>query len=425
MRLTMEAKRGVTGKLAAKYRGCKSRKERSQMLDELVDLAGYHRKYACYLLCHYGKRRYVRLPGGELRLLVVGRKNRRKRADRRRKYGEEVQEELVLLWDCFGLCGKRLKEAIPDFLPSLLKLGRFERDGEIHRALLSVSASSIDRLLAPERAKRLPKGISHTKPLSILKAGIPIVVSSELNTVDPGHYQIDLVGHDGGNPNGQFAFSLNAVELSSGWIELRVILNKAHSWTKKALEDIKANAPVPIVSFHSDNDTSFLNEPVQSWCSGESIPYFRGRPYHSNDTCYIEQKNYNIVRQAVGYFRYETEEEIALIEALYCYLRPLVNFFFPSARLLEKVRDGSRIRRRYDKPQSPYRRLLANDRVDPALKTRLRHLKSHLDPFQLRANVSAIQEQLLALQKKKGGAILFPGPSYPQAGEILERRLHG
>jgi len=425
MRLTMDQKRGVTGRLAAKYRGCRSRKERTRILDEMVELTGYHRKYAIHLLRNYGKRRHVRLAGGELRLLILGRKNRRKRADRPRKYGEAVRQELVFLWDCFGLCGKRLKEAIRDLLPSLLKLGHFEKDGETHQALLAVSASTIDRLLAPERAKRLPKGISHTKPLSLLKAGIPIVVSSELNTVDPGHYQIDLVGHDGGNPNGQFGFSLNAVELSSGWIELRVVLNKAHSWTKKALQDIKANAPVPVLSLHSDNDSSFLNEPLQSWCADESIQYLRGRPYHSNDTCYIEQKNYNIVRQAVGYFRYETEEEIALIEALYFYLRPLVNFFFPSSRLLEKVRDGSRIRRRYDKPQSPYRRLLANERVDAALKTRLRHLKSQLDPFQLRANVSALQDQLIALQKKKGGAILFPGPSYPQAGEILERRLHG
>jgi hypothetical protein len=180
------------------------------------------------------------------------------------------------------------------------------------------------------------------------------VISSELPVDKPGTYQIDLVGHDGGNPNGQFAFSLNAIELYSGWVEPRILLNKAQRWSKEAVQSIRIASPIPLQGLHSDNDSAFLNEPLQSWCASQGIPYARGRPYHSNDTCYVEQKNFNIVRQAVGYARYETEEEVALIAKLYDNLRLLINFFYPSMKLLEKKRVNGRIRKRYvSRPRLP------------------------------------------------------------------------
>jgi hypothetical protein len=131
------------------------------------------------------------------------------------------------------------------------------------------------------------------------------------------------------------------------------------------------------------------------------------------------------VRQAVGYFRYESEEEVELIGQLYEQLRLLVNFFYPSSRLVEKVREGSRIRRRYDRPQSPFRRLVANEAVPGEVKLKLHHCKARLDPFSLRAGVSEIQERLIELQKRKGTAILYPGPAYPQARQWMRQRLFG
>jgi hypothetical protein len=426
MRLTMDQKRAVTGKLAAKYRGCKSRKARSRILKQVVELTGYHRKYAAWMLRNYGKRRVVSVGPKESVLLVVGRKNKRRPTKRPKKYGKAVAEQIEFLWDAFGLCGKRMKQAIPDMVGSLIRRGHFRKDDEVHRKLIEISAATIDRLLAQERARRKLKGSTLTKPISLLKSQIPIVTSSELDTQNPGHFQIDLVGHDGGNLNGHFARSLNAIELSSGWIETRVVINEAQRWTKEALGSIKDGSPVAIKSIHSDNDSAFINERVQSWCTQEHIPYARGRPYHSNDTCYIEQKNYNIVRQAVGYFRYESPEEVALISELYDNLRPLVNYFYPSAKLVAKKRvGGSRIKRLYDSPKSPCRRLLDNEAVPDAVKIKLRHWKHNLDPFELKANVTRIQEQLTELQKAKAGAILFPGPSYPKARERMARRLFG
>lgn len=426
MRLTMGEKRAVVGKLAAKYRGCKSRKERGEILDDVVELTEYNRHYAAWMLRHYGLARVVRRSNGEMVRLVTGRRNKRKPMQRSRKYDEAVREELIYIWDAFGLCGKRIKAMMRDILPPLVMRGRFDAEDEIHEKLLQISAASIDRLLAEERAKRKLKGSSHTKPTSLLKLQIPIVVSSELERIEPGHYQIDLVGHDGGNPNGQFAFSLNAVELLCGWIEPRILLNKAQRWTREALRDIRGEAAVPIRSIHSDNDSAFINAKLQRWCSENRIIYGRGRPYHSNDTCFVEQKNYDIVRQAVGYHRYESDEEIALIAELYENLRLLVNFFYPSAKLLKKIRrGGGRIQRVYDEPKSPFRRLMESEAVPGALKIKLRHRRGKLDPFELKANISRIQDQLLELVRRKSLRPLYPGPFYPKAAERMHRQLFG
>ena len=426
MRLTMDQKRAVSGILAGNYRGCKSRKERIRILDEMLELTKYNRHYAAWLLRHYGKRRFVRSSSGKLVRLVVGKKNKRRPTRRPRKYGEAVKRELAYIWDAFGLCGKRMKAMMRDILPVLVARGRIQAKEEIYQKLSEISAATIDRLLKDERAKRKPKGNTHTRPTSLLKLQIPILISSELNTREPGHYQIDLVGHDGGNPNGHFAFSLNAVELLFGWIEPRSLLNKAQRWTKEALISIKDEAPVPMLSLHSDNDSAFINEKLQGWCVENHIPYFRGRPYHSNDTCYVEQKNYDIIRQAVGYHRYETEEEVALIAELYETLRLLVNFFYPSAKLLEKLRlaDG-RIRSRYDEPKSPFRRLIECKAVPAALKIKLRHRRQHLDPFELKANITSIQDRLIELVRRKNMKILYPGPAYPKATERMHQRLFG
>lgn len=421
----MDQKRAVTGELAAKYRGCKSLKERSKILDEVVELTGYHRKHAAWMLRNYGKRRVVSVGPRESVLLVVGKKNKRRPTVRPRKYDRAVQEQIELIWDTFPLCGKRLKAGMVDYIPPLIRRGHFEEGSEVHRKLLEISAATIDRLLAPVRAKEKLRGSTLTKPTSILKSQIPIMTSSELDTENPGHYEIDLVGHDGGNPNGHFARSLNAMELSSGWIEPRIVINEARRWTAEALEDIKSRAPILMLSLHSDNDSAFINQRIQGWCQEQQILYSRGRPYHSNDTCHIEQKNYDIVRQAVGYFRYESEEEVALVAELYENLRLLVNYFYPSARLVRKERVGSRIKRHYEAPKSPYRRLLENKAVPKAVKLKLRVKKHGLDPFELKAKVTAIQERLLELQREKAGRILYPGPSYPGAREQMRGRLFG
>jgi len=422
----MDQRRAVTGKLAAKYRGCAGRAQRSRILRQVQELTGYNRHYAAWLLRNFGKTRLLRDAQGKPVRLVVGRRNPRRPVVRQRTYDETVKKLLIVVWECFDqMCGKRLVAILPDVLPLLAKRKGLTEAQPAYRKLLHISAATIDRLLKQPRAKRRLKGIAHTKPSSLLKNSIPIVISSELPVDQPGYYQIDLVGHDGGNPNGHFAFSLNAVELFSGWVEPRILLNKAHRWSMQALKTIHALAPVPLKGLHSDNDSAFLNEPLQRWCAAQQIPYTRARPYHSNDTCYVEQKNFNIVRQALGYARYETQEEVALIGQLYENLRLLVNFFYPSMKLLEKTRVHGRIRKRYDPPSTPARRLLACAAVPAQTKNWLHQQLRELDPFVLKNRITGLQSQLLSLVRTKNLKIQYPGPAYPHAKERLSRVLFG
>jgi len=422
----MNQKRAVIGKLSKKYRGVKTKSDRIKILDDVVEITGYHRHYAAWLLRNYDKRKTVSGSTGEPVRLIVGLPTKRQKVDRPRTYDESVKRELVFIWEWFDqMCGKRLVALLPDILPVLVQQDRVTEGDDVYRKLIHISAATIDRILKPERAKRRLTGTTHTKPSSILKSQIPIIISSELNVTEPGHYQLDLVGHDGGNPNGHFSFTLNAVELSSGWVEPRILQNKAHRWAKEAIKDIKSRCPLPIASLHSDNDSVFINEHLQSWCVQQHIPYSRARPYHSNDTCYVEQKNYNIVRQAIGYARYDSQEEVAVIGKLYENLRLLINFFYPSMKLLKKYRVGSRIHKTYDTPKSPFRRILDSPQVPNTLKIKLRYQKRHLDPFALKKTIASLQGKLLELVRRKNMKILHPGPNYPQALEKHSKRLYG
>jgi hypothetical protein len=426
MRLTMDQKRALTGKLAAHYRGLKGRAARTQVLNDVVRATEYNRHYAAWVCRNFDKERIVRATDGTVIRLVVGRRNKRHCRARPRKYDGAVKSLLVYVWDCFDqMCGKRLVALLPQMLALLLKYKKVSKTDATYQKLQQISAATIDRLLKEERARRRLKGIAHTRPSTALKNSIPVVVSSELRTEEPGHYQIDLVGHDGGNPNGHFAFTLTAVELYSGWVEPRSMLNKAHRWSKQAIESVKSSSPIAVKSLHSDNDSSFLNEPLQSWCAQHSIPYRRARPYHSNDTCYVEQKNYNIVRQTVGYARYETEEEVALMGKLYEKLRLLINYFYPSMKLLEKKRVNGRIRKRYDRPKTPAARLLESAVVPAAAKRRLRQQLRTLDPLVLRKQISDMQTRLLTLVRRKDMKILYPGPAYPGARERMKAEIYG
>jgi hypothetical protein len=426
MRMNMAKKRVLTEAQAGKYRGLARRKDRGRVLDDLVKLTRYNRHYAAWLLRNYGRRRLVRAADGRMVRLVVGRRNRRRASARACRYDERVRELLVLVWDTFDqMCGKRLAAILPAVLPTMGKHRLISRREPACEKLLQLSAATIDRLLRPERAARRLKGIGHTKPSTALKNTIPIATSSEVERGEPGHFQIDLVGHEGGNPNGQFAFTLSAVDLYSGWFEPWPLLNKAHRWAKEALQRLKEASPVALKSLHSDSDCAFINEPVQRWAREATVPYRRGRPYHSNDTCWVEQKNFAIVRCAVGYARYETDQEVALLRALYGKLRLLVNFFYPSVKLLEKRRVNGKIRRRYDRPTTPAQRLLSCAAVSPASKRALRRQLQSLDPIELKKQITAIQRKLLRLVRSKGMTILNPGPAYPKATERMSLQLFG
>ena len=400
MGLTMGERRALTEQVARRYRSA-SRKDKTVILGEFVEATGYTRKYAIHLLNSWGRTRVVRIDGQTVRL-VVGRPRRTKRRSRPRRYDQEVLKALRQIWYVFDfMCGKRLVVVLRTMLPVLDSFGEIPLSDQVRAKLLSISAATIDRLLQPERVRLQIKGRTHTKPGSLLKHQIPIRTFADWNEQEPGFFEIDLVGHDGGDASGDFCHTLTLTDVDTGWVELHGLNNKAQRWTHAALEDARQSLPIPLKGIDTDNGSEFINHHLVGFCHEHQITFTRGRPYRKNDTCYVEQKNGHVVRRAVGYHRYDTDEELAALNAVYATLGLLVNFFYPSVKLIKKTRCGSKVRRIHDEPQTPFQRMLLSPAVDAEAKGRLKQQFSALNPVALKRKLTRLTDHLLHVHADK------------------------
>ncbi len=216
------------------------------------------------------------------------------------------------------------------------------RLAEVRGKLLSISASTIDRLLAPDRARLSLTGRAGTKPGTLLKHQIPVRTFSEWDDALPGFVEIDLVGHEGGVIRGEYCQTLDVTDVATGWTETRAVKNKAQVHVFAAIKEIREALPFPLLGIDSDNGSEFINNELHRYCQDKRITFTRSRAYKKNDGCYVEQKNWSVVRRNVGYARFDTLEELAVLNELYAFLREHTNFFMPSAKLLSKTRTAPR-----------------------------------------------------------------------------------
>jgi hypothetical protein len=390
MRLTMKARQEVTKATAGQYLGA-SKKEKTKILDQLIGTTGYSRWYARLVLRHEGRR----LQTDQQTIVVVERKSRTKRK-RARRYDERVQTALVKLWRIMDyICGKRLQPMLPELLPVLERYNEFGCDRETRAKLLRVSAASIDRLLQPERRKYELRGRSGTKPGTLLKKQIPIRTFAEWDEQRPGFVEIDLVAHDGGQAAGDYCQTLDLTDIATTWTETMAVRNKAQAWVFAALKEMRQKLPFSLLGIDSDNGSEFINKYLVEYCKEQKLSFTRSRPYRKNDNCFVEQKNYSVVRRAVGYARYDTEAQLHLLNELYATLRLYTNFFQPTMKLKSKERVGSKVIKRYDRAQTPYQRVLAAPQVSEAEKARLRAQYKTLNPAALKRKLMRLQERLM------------------------------
>ena len=369
MGLTMKDKKALTQELARRYRRS-DRKHKTAILDEFVKTTGYRRKYAIHLLANWGKSK-TRIIDGELVNIVVGRPKKRKRVGRV-IYGAEVKAAVKEIWEFFDyMCGKRLVVLIRMNIEALVSEPELSIDKEVKRQLLSISAATIDRILKPEREKIRFKSRARTRPGSILKHQIPIRTFYPWDERLPGFFELDTVGHDGGSAAGEYCFTLNATDVYSGWVELRALRNRAHRWVMEQVIDIRSELPFTLKGVDTDNGGEFINKVLLNYCKEHEITFTRGRPYRKNDNCFVEQKNDMAVRRTVGYYRFDTEEEYEALQNVYKHLCPLLNFHYPSVRIIAKKRIGSKVKKIYDDPKTPYMRLLESPSVDAEVKEKL------------------------------------------------------
>lgn len=366
--MSNQAKRQYLQAIIDRYKAA-TKREKTKILDEFSAVCGYGRKYAVVLLS--GKM----LPD---------------KSQKRRGHPPVYPPELLLphirfLWFRMGqISGRLMKEAFKDWLP------RYKENGvtlQVIKLLEEISASTLERMLKQLRCERKSsKGLSSTYPAKYMQNKIPLR-TFDADIDRPGHTQTDTVAHCGTTLVGQFAHSVTVTDIDSTWTEARAIYTKQGSEVKMALSDIEDSLPFAILALNSDSGSEFLNEEVANFAwdhKGRKIDFTRSRPYKKNDNCFVEQKNYTYVRDVFGYERIDDLALVEMMNDIYVnYWLPLHNFFIPTFKILEKVRMGSQIKKKYGPPVTPYQRLMTAKYFSESRKQALKKRYDALDPFDL------------------------------------------
>ena len=366
--MSHRSKKELTETIRGRY--LKANKEsKKQILNEFVAATGYHRKYAIRLMKHGPGSRAMKKKG------------------RPKKYTGEVVEALIEIWEiCGRICSKRLQPFLPEMITVLERHQEIQLSAETKTLLLEMSSATIDRRLKQERFKSR-RGLSTTKPGTLLKKSIPVRTYTPWDEEKPGFEEIDLVAHCGHTTEGQYLFTLTSTDIATGWTECRAIANKTQLAVSTAVQELQLLFPFDLLGLDSDNGSEFINETLFRYCQDNKITFTRSRPYHKNDQAHVEQKNWSVVRRTVGYDRLETPEELALLNSIYADLRLYVNFFQPVFKLIGKDKVDGKIIKNYDVPITPYRRVMASELVSVEAKARLTNSYVSLNPVSLRNSI--------------------------------------
>jgi len=359
-----------------------SKSDKTLILDEFCATCGFNRKYVIRLI--------------RKKQTTVN----RRRGRHKKYYSATLLAFLKDLWVMTNLaCSKRLKAAIRLWLPYYHSKNNNLLSDEDRKLLLEISPRTIDRLLHQLKSKHKKLGLSTTKPGSLLKKQIPI----KLNQWDesrPGFIEADTVAHCGSSLSGQFAYTLNIVDIASGWTEQRALWGKGQRGVFEALKNINKHLPFKVLGFDCDNGGELLNYMLLEYFTHRKNPvqYTRSREYKKNDNAHVEEKNWTHVRQFIGYLRFDKSETVALLNDLYLTeWRFYLNFFIPSFKLIDKKRNDSKIIKIFDPPKTPYQRLIESPFISKAKKKELIKIFTSLDPYKLENNMKNKIKNILKL----------------------------
>lgn len=394
MGLDMKTKKKLTEETAKRYCTA-SKKNKTKIIDEFIATTGYNRKYAIHVLKNSAYVKVTHFNNVARQSVQVITKTGKKRKYEK-YYGQDVQQEVIRLWIfSMYLCAKRLVPFIRDNIDYFAQ--KFSYDEKLKTKLTRISSATVGRILKPEIPKHSIRGISTTRPAKNLNKLIPIRTFFDWDERKPGFFEVDTVANCGISTQGQYICTLTLTDVHSGWTENRALLNKAHRWVKEAIEDVKEKLPFQMKGIDSDNGSEFKNTQLLQWCKSNEIIFTRSRSYKKNDNCFVEQKNDSVVRHIVGYYRFEGEAARAVMADLYQQYNTLVNFFFPSMKIISKKRIDAKVTKKYDTAKTPYRRLMESSDVSEAVKAELCRRKNNLDLQQLLETTQCLQSKLISM----------------------------
>lgn len=395
--LSMTSRAEITTRYAKAYVKA-AKKDKGTVLDQVVEVTGWSRDNA---------RR--RLTAAAMRAPGSGRScAKRPRKPRAPKYSYDALKVLQRVWAASGgQCGKYLAASMRLQLDGLqrsdeLAFGRDRYSPAVRAELLEMSAATIDRYLAPARAKDQISGVSTTKPSPLLRNSVKVRKAGDEVEDEPGFFEGDTVAHCGPTLKGEFARTLNLTDVHIGWVFTRTVRNNATTHILGALKAGVHEIPYEVTGLDFDNGTEFLNKVVIKWAAEMEIFFTRSRPYKKNDQATIESKNNHLVRKYAFYYRYDTPEERAVLNRLWSLVNDRLNYLTPTIKPTGYTSSGDGRRRRlYDTPQTPFDRLLAADVLSPAQQAELTAYRDSLNPAKIGREIADLQNRLLLLAKEK------------------------
>ena len=372
----------VLGKLRRRYQGA-GQPHRKKLIDQAVEMLGYHRKSAIRALASVEPRQAARARTGRPARYDPG----------------ELTPWLRPIWQGTDFaCGRRLQAMLPEWIPAFEAHER-SMPGDVRERLLEASARTLDRLLGPLRAQASRRSL--TRPGSLLRQQIPIR-GSVWEEGKAGWLEVDTVALCGGSASGEYVWMLDGVDYETGWVEVRGMWGRGQAGTLEALQDVERALPFPLLGLDSDNGGEFLNHHVMGWLQKRERPVFmtRSRPYKKDDNAHVEQKNWTHIRQWFGYERHDNPEVVERINALtrgpY---RQLLNYYHASLKLEGKKREDGRTVRIYGAARTPLARVLDSVEATAETKALLRAEKGRLNPFALKREIEAGLKEIARMRR--------------------------
>jgi hypothetical protein len=378
--MTVNERRKYLQLMKARYQQAK-RAERSRLLTDMQQVTGLHRKSL-------------------VRLLHAPSLTRTKRTTpRARTYGLEVEQVILLVWESLDyVCAERLTPVLLATAQHLARFGVVQLTKRLEEQLGQISEATVTRILRKHRSRkrRLPR--PGPERANQVRKAVPMK-RIPWQTSEPGHCETDLVHHGGESSTGDYAHTLQLIDVATGWSERVAVLGRGYQAMQQGFARIIERLPFAIVELQPDNGSEFFNHHLVHFWKEKivGVQLSRSRPYHKNDNRNVEQKNATLVRKYFGTVRLDTPEQVAAMNALYEQLWLYYNFFQPVLHLAEKLVGSQAVQRKWDTAQTPYQRLLATGALSGEQQARLQTLYDQTNPLRLREEIAQALDALWEL----------------------------